>query len=312
MHHFSDRLIRQARTKNSRLIVGLDPNHSRFPLALRERLGAKVSDKRISKILFEYNRLVIDATADLAVAYKPQVAFYEQYGLGGHDALIKTLAYLRLKGLLSLVDGKRNDIAHTARAYAISWLSPRDVLGRHNPTCGDALTINGYLGSDGVRPFQEINPNAGLFVLGKTSNPSSGELQDLTMADGAMTVYETMAALADIWGSEARGEEGFSNIGLVVGATHDPTIPVAIRKHAPHAPFLMPGIGAQGGSLDCIVSGSNAQGEGAFAASSRGVMYPFDPDASELTGKKWKKRARAMIHTAAEEVVQAVRNRLAQ
>lgn len=304
---FADRLIDRALTLNSRVIVGLDPSVERFPQFLQNRLHKEPTETCLEEILFEFNRVVIESVEKEAVAFKPQAAFYEQYGLAGVKALVRTMVLLREKGLLILLDAKRNDVSHTATAYATAWLAAEHPLFHTpNPCQADALTINGYLGSDGVQPFLDVNPQAGLFVLAKTSNPSSGELQDLSLADGG-SVAEKMAALAQVWGQQVMGEQGFSNVGIVVGATY-PKIAVRLRQIAPHALFLMPGIGAQGGALSCVAAASGNQGVGAYAASSRGVMYPFKP--AELANPDWHALAQERIGAAAHDLRAAIQSAL--
>ncbi|MBF0447504.1 MAG: orotidine-5'-phosphate decarboxylase [Magnetococcales bacterium] len=307
MSGFTDRLIERARSNQSRVIVGLDPTLDRFPGYLQARLQAEPTEQTLASVLFEFNRVIIEATQAQAVAYKPQAAFYEQYGLAGVLALQQTITFLRERELLTIIDAKRNDIAHTAGAYATAWIgSTHPVFKTQNPWQSDAITINGYLGRDGIDPFLATNPDAGLFILAKTSNPSSGDLQDLPLATGE-TVAEKMAALTQLWGESVMGSYGFSNIGMVVGATY-PERSAKLRAIAPNAPFLMPGIGAQGGSLDAISAGSGKGGVGAYAASSRGVMYPFRPEA--LAEENWADMARRKIFDAATTLRLAIQEKL--
>lgn len=307
MGHFSDRLLESARMLHSRVIVGLDPDLKRFPAHLQSQLRVEPTEERLEETIVEFNRAVIEATEEHAVAYKPQAAFYEQYGLPGMKALQRTVTLLREKGLITILDAKRNDIAHTAEAYALAWLSPqRPFFNTPNPCQVDAITINGYLGRDGILPFLEVNPDAGMFVLAKTSNASSRDLQDLPLAEGG-TVAEKMAALTHDWGQDSLGQHGFSNVGMVVGATY-PEVASHLRKIAPNALFLMPGIGAQGGSLDAVVVGSGKSGFGAYAASSRGVMYPFQ--AEELPDSNWLKPTLQRIGHAAKNLQEAIQNKL--
>jgi orotidine-5'-phosphate decarboxylase len=307
MGGFADRLLAQAGKNRSRMIVGLDPTLQRFPEYLQGQLKAEPTEQCLEDTVFAFNQAVIEATEDQAVAYKPQAAFYEQYGLAGVKALQRTITLLREKGLLTIIDAKRNDIAHTAGAYATAWLSAtHPIFKTPNLWQSDAITINGYLGRDGIDPFLAANPDAGLFILAKTSNPSSGELQDLPLASGE-TVAEKMAALAQGWGESVMGSCGFSNIGIVVGATY-PEYSARLRSIAPNAPFLMPGIGAQGGSLDAITAASGKDGMGAYAASSRGVMYPFKPE--ECDGSNWQDLTRLRIADAAKTLREAIQARL--
>ncbi|MBF0161209.1 MAG: orotidine-5'-phosphate decarboxylase [Magnetococcales bacterium] len=312
MEGFADRLIDRALARRSRVVVGLDPDIGRFPAFLRAQLQQQPTEAQLEEVVVAFNQLVIEATEAEVVAYKPQAAFYEQYGLAGMRALQRTLTLLRERGLLVIMDAKRNDVAHTAGAYGIAWLAPRHPLfDAANPWQVDALTLNGYLGSDGIVPFLEVNPEAGLFVLTKTSNPSSGELQDLFLwtegGERGGTVAEKMAELVHQWGQRGVGRHGFSNVGMVVGATY-PEMAGQLRRLAPQALFLMPGIGAQGGSLEGIVAGAGPQGVGAYAASSRSLLYPFRPD--ELADAHWSDRARARILAAAQQLRQAIHARL--
>ncbi len=296
MTHFADCLIERALALHSRVVVGLDPDVTRFPQFLQTRLQQEPTEALLEESLFEFNQTVIEASLDQAVAFKPQAAFYEQYGLAGVKALVRTMTFLRDQGALIILDAKRNDVSHTATAYATAWLAPLHPLFKTpNPCQADALTINGYLGSDGVRPFLAVQADAGLFVLAKTSNPSSGELQDLELLSGG-SVAEKMAALAQQWGQGVMGTQGYGNVGVVVGATY-PEMAARLRQIAPNALFLMPGIGAQGGSLSSVAAASGQGGVGAYAASSRGVNYPFRPD--ELAGPEWKTLASHRIAEAA-------------
>ncbi|MBF0461503.1 MAG: orotidine-5'-phosphate decarboxylase [Magnetococcales bacterium] len=312
MEGFADRLIERAIAAQSRIIVGLDPAVEYFPAHLQAQLRQNPTEAQLEETIVAFNRVVIEATAAVAVAYKPQAAFYEQYGLSGMQALQRTLALLRDQGQLVIMDAKRNDVAHTARAYALAWLAPRHALfDAPNPWHVDALTLNGYLGSDGIQPFLTVNPEAGLFVLTKTSNPSSGELQDLPLwVDGVGrggTVAEKMAEWVHQWGQSSVGGQGFANVGMVVGATY-PETARRLRRIAPHALFLMPGIGAQGGSLDAIVAGAGPRGVGAYAASSRGLLYPFRPE--ELADAEWSEQAAARIRAAAQALRGLVQEKL--
>ncbi|MBF0401037.1 MAG: orotidine-5'-phosphate decarboxylase [Magnetococcales bacterium] len=312
MEAFADRLIEKAKRVQSRVIVGLDPVVTCFPAYLQEQLRHNPTESQLEEILVDFNRVVVEATAAVAVAYKPQAAFYEQYGLAGLQALLRTIALLREREQLVILDGKRNDVAHTAGAYATAWLAPRHPLfDTPNPWQVDGVTLNGYLGSDGILPFMAANTAAGLFVLTKTSNPSSGELQDRPLWDGVggagVTVAEKMAELVHQWGQSSLGRHGFSNVGMVVGATY-PAIASRLRDIAPQALFLMPGIGAQGGSLGAIVAGSGAAGVGAYAASSRGLLYPFQP--AELPGADWPEQAGNRIEAAARNLQQTIQARL--
>jgi orotidine-5'-phosphate decarboxylase len=304
--HFADRIVERAERIDSRLIVGLDPDVERFPSYLQKRYRANPTPDVLEKIIVEFHEAVIEATLRLAVAYKPQAAFYEQYGLAGLRALQQTIALLRDRDLPIILDAKRNDIAHTAKAYGLAWLArSRPLLGDDNDWRVDALTVNGYLGHDGIQPFLEVDFHAGLFVLAKTSNPSSGEFQDLLLKEKDIKNHEQMALLAKEWGGASIGERGYSRIGLVVGATY-PQASKRLRELAPTALFLMPGVGAQGAGYDSVALGGGKDGFGAYAASSRSVLYGFDPErgAHEDT---WRSAVAKASATEAQEIRDGVR-----
>jgi len=305
--HFADRLIEQAKRLDSRLIVGLDPDLAHFPVALHNAINPIMTENQLEETIVEFNRIVIDATSDCAVAYKPQVAFYEQYGIAGMRALQRTIEFLRSRDLIIILDAKRNDIAHTAEAYAQAWLSPfRTIPPSQNPCLVDAMTINGYLGKDGIKPFLEMNRDSGLFVLAKTSNPSSGDLQDLLLADG-QTVYAKMAHLANQWGKTEIGKSGYSRVGLVVGATY-PEATRQLREIAPQALFLMPGVGVQAGSLKSIAIGSGTYKLGAYATASRTILYHYKPE--DINGDHWIEKLKENVSEQANRLKIAIQQEL--
>lgn len=238
------------------MCVGLDPRFDQLPAEFR-----KLSPP---EAFLAFNRSVLDALADLCVAAKPQAAFYEQYGAEGFKALIDTVAYARSLGLLVIVDAKRNDIGSTAEAYAQAFLHP------DGPFDADALTVNGYLGSDGVQPFLDVAVRHGksVFVLVKTSNPSSGELQDLE-AQGE-PVFEHMARLVDGWDCDA-----------VVGGTY-PAQAGRARQLMPRATILVPGYGAQGATAADVAPSFRPDGSGAVVNNARGLIFAPDPRAAAL------------------------------
>ncbi|MCI0561362.1 MAG: orotidine-5'-phosphate decarboxylase [Nitrososphaera sp.] len=307
---FPDRLVMRASEVGSRLIVGLDPNVDKFPMFLQQEWRERPTLENLADIIFRFNQAIIEATKVVAVAYKPQAAFYEQYGMAGLLALQRTVGFLRKQELIVILDAKRNDIAHTAKAYAEAWLSSeRPLTFTPNEWRVDAITINGYLGRDGVEPFLAINQEAGLFVLAKTSNQSSQEIQDCQLIEGG-TVYEKMASLANEWGADDVGEHGYSRLGLVVGATY-PEATKRLRKIAPKALFLMPGLGVQGGDLESIAEGAGADTLGAYAASSRSVLYNFTPEEtnSEDWGDKVGEGARKKAEDLNDVVMKVLRSR---
>jgi orotidine-5'-phosphate decarboxylase len=279
--HFSDRLIAAIRQKNSACIVGLDPRIESMPRIILDSAAKVVSaDERLRRSIATFHRLVIDSVFDLVPAVKPQTAFFEQYGIPGLLALADTIEYARERGLLVIVDGKRNDIGSTAEAYARAYLG-----GGHSAFIGDALTVSPYLGRDSLMPFVEAceRHGKGLFVLVKTSNRGSGDLQDTEVADSARhsTIYMKVAELVASLGESLVGSSGYSSVGAVVGATF-PEQAMQIRRAMPKTIFLVPGFGAQGGTGKDVVPCFNADGQGAIVSASRSITYELpDPGISE-------------------------------
>ena len=257
-------------------VIGLDP----MPEYLPPEIAGKYGD--VCEGIFAFNRGIIDAAADIAPAVKPQAAFYERLGLNGIICLMKTIAYAKAAGMFVILDAKRGDIGSTAKAYADVYLSPRLPVGEKKPDMDysgafsfvDALTVNGYLGSDGVRPFLDAAAanDKGIFVLAKTSNPSSGELQDRDV--GGKTVYELMGGMIEEWGADSISGDGYSSCGAVIGATY-PRQLASMRKAMPHTFFLIPGYGAQGGGAADAAPGFDGKGGGAVVNSSRGIMLAY-------------------------------------
>ena len=231
--------------------------------------------KGAAKALLEFNKGLIDALYDIVPAVKPQAAYYEMYGTAGVKALYKTQEYARSKGMYVITDGKRNDIGTTMEAYAAAHLGKVKVGSEeYEPFLGDALTVNGYLGSDGIKPLLKVcgENDKGIFVLVKTSNPSSGELQD-KLVDG-MPIYELMGSMCEEWGKELPGKYGYSGVGAVVGATYPQQIE-QLRGALPHTFFLIPGYGAQGATAKDIAAAFDENGLGGIVNSSRGIMCAY-------------------------------------
>lgn len=287
--NFADRVIEKVRRKQSHAVVGLDPVLNRIPPYLVKEAAAQHGQtaKGAAAAYLAFNRLVIDAVADQAPAVKPQSAFYEAYGHHGWEAFWETIKYARSRGLAVIADAKRGDIGSTAEAYAAAF------FGHSNPVdswedpeqWADSLTVNPYLGSDGIEPFVSrcAARGTGLFVLVKTSNPSSGELQDQELFSGEDLALQ-VAKLVDQLGLRALGSEGYSAVGAVVGATYPEDL-ARFRSHMEKAIFLVPGYGAQGGNGDDVAAAFNPDGLGALVAASRSVIYAYqkeDPDPSPV------------------------------
>lgn len=272
-----DRLIEKIEQMQNPTVAGLDPKLDYVPEYIRKRCFEKYGEtlKGAAKALLEFNKGLIDALYDIVPAVKPQAAYYEMYGAAGVKTLYKTQEYARSKGMYVITDGKRNDIGTTMEAYAAAHLGKVKVGSTEiEPFLGNALTVNGYLGSDGIKPLLKIcsENDKGIFVLVKTSNPSSGELQD-RLIDGE-PVYEVMGKMCEKWGEELPGVYGYSGVGAVVGATYPEQIKT-LRALLPKTFFLIPGYGAQGATAADIAGAFDKNGLGGIVNSSRGIMCAY-------------------------------------
>ncbi len=274
------RLMEQIDKTKAPICVGLDPMLSYIP----EHVTKKAFDEfgetlaGAAEAIWQFNKEIIDCTWDLIPSVKPQIAMYEQFGIEGLKAYQKTVDYCREKGLVVIGDAKRGDIGSTSAAYAAGHLGKVKV-GKHSYAAFDTdfLTVNPYLGTDGVKPFVDAckENDKGIFVLVKTSNPSSGEFQD-RLIDGR-PLYELVAEKVVEWGQEVM-EGDYSNVGAVVGATY-PEMSRILRKLMPHTYFLVPGYGAQGGTAEDLKYCFNEDGFGAVVNSSRGIIAAYKKDA---------------------------------
>lgn len=276
-----DRLITKIAQTQNPTVAGLDPKLAYIPSYIKEECFAKYGKtlEGAAAALLEFNKGLIDALCDIVPAVKPQAAYYEMYGWQGVKALHDTIAYAQEKGMFVITDGKRNDIGATMEAYATAHLGEVEVEGESfAPFGADALTVNGYLGTDGIKPLLKVcnEKDAGIFVLVKTSNPSSGELQDRELADSD-TIYRAMGKMCESWGEELPGKYGYSGVGAVVGATY-PAQLEELRAAMPHTFFLVPGYGAQGGAADDVAPAFDKRGLGAIVNSSRGIMCAWQKE----------------------------------
>lgn len=302
-----DRLIENiVRTQNPS-VVGLDPKLEYVPEYIREKNFKKYGKdlKGAAKAILEFNKEIIDEIHDICPAIKPQAAYYEMYGYQGVKTLYKTIAYAQSKGMFVMTDGKRNDIGATMEAYTNAHLGVTAVGENELEAFGaDALTVNGYLGSDGINPLLNVcrQRDKGIFVLVKTSNPSSGELQDMKLADGR-TIYEAMGDMCEKWGSETVGKYGYSDVGAVVGATY-PEMLTELRKRLPHTMFLVPGYGAQGGGAEGLKGGFDENGLGAIVNSSRAVMCAYKKEGCDE--RDFAKAARREVIRMKDDITQYI------
>lgn len=301
----TDRLIDAIVRKDNPSVAGIDTSFDYLPAKMRE--GVSSPAEAAAKIL-EFNRKILDALADVVPAVKVQIAYYEMYGEPGIAAFAATAAYAREKGLVVMTDAKRNDIGATAECYAKAYLGETAVgAGAFRAFPSDYLTVNGYLGSDGVKPFlKHMRENdGGIFVLVRTSNPSSGELQDQKLENG-MTVYEYMGSLVEKWGSANIGTYGYSDTGAVVGATH-PRQAEILRKQMPHTFFLIPGYGAQGGTAEDLKVCFDADGLGGIVNSSRGILCAYRQE--KYADLPFDAAARRAAEDMREDLNRAIRGR---
>ena len=269
----TDALIERIVGMKNPTCVGLDTSFDYLP----DEMRAGVKDfAGAAERIFDFNKTLIDRLYDVVPSVKVQIAYYEMYGAPGLKAFEETLRYAAEKGLIVIADAKRNDIGSTAACYSSAFLGETNVEGnalRAFPA--DFLTVNAYPGTDGIAPFVDDckKRDRGIFVLVKTSNPSSGELQNKLLADGT-PVYEYMGALVEKWGEGTEGKYGYSAVGAVVGATH-PEEAARLRKLLPHTFFLIPGYGAQGGNAEMLKCCFGADGLGGVVNNSRGILCAY-------------------------------------
>ena len=279
--HFADRLIAAVERARTPLCVGIDPRLDQLPAGMLERhLAAHPGEPLVAaaEALYEFSDRVLAAVAPEVGVVKVQNAFFEQAGAPGFDAFCRTVRRAKALGLVAISDAKRADIGSTSAAYASAHLGVLSVGGAEVEVVGaDALTVNPYFGSDGVAPFIEeaVRRGRGIFVLVKTSNPSSVELQDLR--SGSRPVYERLADRVWEWARAHLGESGYSAVGAVVGATFPKEL-VKLRAEMPGALFLVPGFGAQGGKAEDVVAAFDEKRRGAVINSSREIIFAYRRD----------------------------------
>ena len=277
-----DRLLEKMVEKQNPTVAVLDPKLSYIPEYIREESYGKFGKtlEGAADALLAFNKGLIDGLCDIVPAVKPQAAYYEMYGWQGVRALAETIAYAKSKGMFVITDGKRNDIGATMQAYACAHLGETEVEGETIEAFGaDALTVNGYLGTDGIDPLLAVcgEKDKGIFVLVKTSNPSSGEFQDQMLHAMYEPLYRAMGNMCQHWGQKLPGKYGYSGVGAVVGATYPKQLK-ELRKALPDTIFLVPGYGAQGGAAADVAQGFDKNGLGAIVNSSRGIMCAWQKE----------------------------------
>ena len=269
-----NKLIEKIRKTNAPIVVGLDPMLNYIPKHIQENAFAEFGEtlEGAAEAIWQFNKGIVDATYDLIPAVKPQIAMYEQFGIPGLQAYKKTVDYCKSKDLVVIGDIKRGDIGSTSAAYAVGHLGHVQVGSKKYAGFDeDFATVNPYLGVDGIKPFTDVckENDRGIFILVKTSNPSSGDFQDRMI--GEHTLYEEVAKKVSEWGADSIGKFGYSDVGAVVGATY-PEIGKQLRELMPHTYFLVPGYGAQGGTGSDLKAYFNNDGLGTIVNSSRGII----------------------------------------
>lgn len=282
---FIDKLVEQIKNKKSNVVVGLDPRLEMIPNCVKEKhyLQYGKTLRAVEEIFWEFSKEIIDQVWDIVPIVKPQIAFFEQYGIEGMSAYQRICQYANKKGLLVIGDAKRGDIGTTSKAYSKAHLGKVSVEGEEIEAFGvDALTVSPYLGDDCLKEFmEEINTyGKGMFVLVKTSNPSSGQLQDLEIE--GKKIYELVAEMVKNWSEESLGNCGYGSVGAVVGATY-PEQGQQLRSLMPKSYFLVPGYGAQGAKAEDIIKCFNEDGLGAIVSSSRDIIFAY-----AKKGQEWK------------------------
>ena len=306
-----NKLCEKIKKTNAPIVVGLDPMLNYVPEHVKKQAFAEYGEtlKGAAEAIWQYNKAIVDAVYDLIPAVKPQIAMYEQFGVEGLIAYQKTVDYCHEKDLVVIGDVKRGDIGSTSAAYAVGHLGQVEVGSQKIPVFNeDFATVNPYLGTDGIKPFVDIckEEKKGLFILVKTSNPSSGEFQD-RMIDGK-PLYEHVAEKVAAWGEELMGD-AYSYVGAVVGATY-PEIGKVLRKVMPKSFILVPGYGAQGGKGADLVHYFNEDGLGAIVNSSRGIIAAYKQEKyAQFGAEHFADASRQAVLDMIEDIDGALKNR---
>ncbi len=306
-----DKLVEMIKKTHAPIVVGLDPMMNYIPEHIQKKAFAEFGEtlEGAAEAIWQFNKEIVDCTYDLIPAVKPQIAMYEQFGIPGLKAFQKTVDYCHQKDLVVIGDIKRGDIGSTSAAYAAGHIGTVKVGSKEYVPFGeDFVTVNPYLGTDGVRPFIDVckEQKKGLFILVKTSNPSSGEFQD-RLIDGR-PLYELVGEKVAEWGKDCMGES-YSYIGAVVGATY-PEMGRILRKIMPKSFILVPGYGAQGGKGSDLVHFFNEDGLGAIVNSSRGIIAAYKQEEYAQFGEEhFAEASRAAVKAMAEDIDSALKVR---
>ncbi|MBQ5733992.1 MAG: orotidine-5'-phosphate decarboxylase [Lachnospiraceae bacterium] len=304
-----NKLVSKIKKTNAPIVVGLDPMLNYVPDHIKEAAFKEYGEtlKGAAEAIWQFNKGIIDNTYDLIPAVKPQIAMYEQFGIEGLMAFKKTVDYAKSKDLVVIGDIKRGDIGSTSSAYAVGHIGKVQVGSKtYSPFDEDFVTVNPYLGTDGIKPFTDVckEEKKGIFVLVKTSNKSSGEFQD-RLIDGK-PLYEIVGEQVAAWGEEVMGDE-YSYVGAVVGATY-PEIGKVLRKVMPKTYILVPGYGAQGGKGADLVHYFNEDGLGAIVNSSRGIIAAYKQDKyAHIGSENYADASRMAVEDMIKDISDAIK-----
>ncbi len=298
-----NKLVNEIKKKNAPVVVGLDPTMAIIPECVKEKAFKEHGEtlEGAAEAIWTFNKSIVDAIYDLVPAVKPQIAMYEQFGIPGMIVFKKTVDYCKEKGLVVIADVKRGDIGSTSAAYAAAHLGRTEVGSKsYGAFDEDFATVNPYFGIDGIKPFADVckTEKKGIFILVKTSNPSSGEFQD-RLIDGR-PLYEIVGEKVDEWGRECMGDS-YSYIGAVVGATY-PEMGRVLRRVMPKAYILVPGYGAQGGKAADLLPYFNEDGLGAIVNSSRGIIAAYRNEKYGLAPKDYAEASRRAVLDMIEDI----------
>lgn len=309
MKNLMDRLIEKIKQMSNPTVIGVDTRYELVPDCVKNKYSKDING--MCKAMLEYSKALIDATYDIIPAVKLQSAYFEMYGIEGIKLYKEMIDYCKSKGMIVMADVKRGDIGSTSSGYSRAYLG-KNLINEEEESIFDAdfATVNPYMGSDCVNPFVEDckKYDKGIFVLVKTSNKSSGEIQDLKTEDGE-EVYKKVARLVNSWGEDLIGENGYSNVSAVVGATYPKQLE-ELRELMPHAYFLIPGYGAQGGKAEDIALGFDENGLGGIVNATRSLMCAYKSERwqNEFSEEDYAKATRAEAIRMRDELMNAINN----
>ena len=303
-----DRLIDKIKSMNNPTVIGVDTRYDMVPNCVKNKYSTDI--KGMCDAMLEYSKALIDATSDIVPAVKLQSAYFEMYGIEGITVLKEMIDYCKEKEMVVMVDAKRGDIGSTSKGYSNAYLGRNIIDGKEKEIFdSDFLTVNSYMGTDCVMPFVEdcVKYDKGIFCLVKTSNKSSGEIQDLKTEDGE-EVYKKMGRMVEKWGENLRGEYGYSSIAAVVGATYPKQLK-ELRELMPHTFFLIPGYGAQGGKAEDIALAFDENGIGGIVNATRSLMCAYKSDRwrDEFSEEDYAKATRAEAIRMRDELNGAIK-----